>query len=444
MNLHFTEEQQMVLETVRGFAEKEVKPVASKMDAASEFPHTLVKALGEMGLMGAFIPTEYGGSGMDLLTYILAMEEISKAWASLGVIMTVNNSLACDPINRFGTKAQKEKYLVPLAQGRLLGCYALTEPGAGSDAGGIATQARRDGDHYILNGTKLFITNGKNADVAIVYAVTDPARGKKGISAFIVEKAFSGFVVGKVEDKMGIRCVPVVETHFDHVRVPKGNLLGGRPGMGFKHAMMTLDLARPGVAAQAVGAAQGALDLAVVYANRRQQFGVPISNHQMVQKMLADMAMKTEAARWLVYSAAVAAEAGSPNTTKHAAMAKGCSDAMMLDYRGYVAEATGANIFFVRDGEVHTPLHAVDWMPTITALAGATPAGDLKWDGVNIWPALANPDSPLPTRALYTAAPAMRAQAVRHGDWKLIVTHANAKKTWERISPAVGAAVTSV
>ncbi|MCG3114936.1 MAG: acyl-CoA dehydrogenase [Candidatus Manganitrophus sp. SA1] len=313
MNLHFTEEQQMVLETVRGFAEKEVKPVASQMDAASEFPHALVKALGEMGLMGAFIATEYGGSGMDLLTYILAMEEISKAWASLGVIMTVNNSLACDPINRFGTKAQKEKYLVPLAQGRLLGCYALTEPGAGSDAGGIATQARRDGNHYVLNGTKLFITNGKNADVAIVYAVTDPARGKKGISAFIVEKAFSGFVVGKIEDKMGLRGSDTAELIFQECRVPAENLLGVE-NEGFKIALATLDGGRIGIAAQALGIAQGCLEESLAYAKERKQFNRPIGDFQAIQNMLADMKTEIDAARLLTHRAAWSRHQGRPVT----------------------------------------------------------------------------------------------------------------------------------
>lgn len=313
MNLHLTEEQQMVLETVRGFAEKEVKPVASKMDAASEFPRALVKALGEMGLMGAFIPTEYGGAGMDLLTYILAMEEISKAWASLGVIMTVNNSLACDPIHRFGNKAQKEQYLIPLAQGRLLGCYALTEPGAGSDAGGIATRARKEGDHYVLNGTKLFITNGKNADVAIVYAVTDPARGKKGISAFIVEKTFSGFVVGKIEDKMGLRGSDTAELIFQECRVPAENLLGVE-NEGFKIALATLDGGRIGIAAQALGIAQGAFEEALAYAKERKQFNRPIADFQAIQFMLADMRTEIDAARLLTHRAAWTRHQGRPVT----------------------------------------------------------------------------------------------------------------------------------
>ncbi|MBI3805449.1 MAG: acyl-CoA dehydrogenase [Nitrospirae bacterium] len=320
MNLQRTEEQQMVVETIKLFIEKEVAPVAAKMDAASEFPHALVKALGEMGLMGAFIPVEEGGSGMDLLTYILAMEEVSKAWASLGVIMTVNNSLACDPIHRFGNPAQKQKYLAPLAQGRLLGCYALTEPGAGSDAGGIATRARRDGGHYLLNGTKLFITNGKQADVAIVYAVTDPTRGKKGISAFIVEKAFPGFHVGKIEDKMGLRGSDTAELIFQECRVPAENLLGVE-NEGFKIALSTLDGGRIGIAAQALGIAQGALDAAVAYAKERKQFGRPIAEFQAIQSMLADMKTEIDAARLLTHRAAWMRQQGRP-VTAWAAQAK--------------------------------------------------------------------------------------------------------------------------
>ena len=303
MDFRPTEEQKMALEMVRSFAEKEVKPVASKMDAASEFPRGLVKKLAEMGLMGAFIPPEYGGAGMDLVTYTLAMEEISKAWASLGVIMTVNNSLACDPIFRFGNEAQKKRYLTPLAQGALLGCYALTEPGAGSDAGGIATAAKRAGDHYILNGTKLFITNGKNADLAIVYAVTDPSRGKKGISAFIVEKASPGFLVGKVEDKMGLRGSDTAELIFQGLRVPKENLLGAE-NEGFKIALATLDGGRIGIAAQALGIAQGCLEESISYAKERKQFGRPIADYQAIQWMIADMQTEIDAARLLTHRAA--------------------------------------------------------------------------------------------------------------------------------------------
>ncbi|MFY9270987.1 MAG: acyl-CoA dehydrogenase [Candidatus Manganitrophaceae bacterium] len=313
MNLHLTEEQQMVLETVRAFVEKEVKAVASTMDAASEFPRRLIQMLAEMGLMGAFIPAEYGGSGMDLLTYILVMEEISKGWASLGVIMTVNNSLVCDPLHRFGNEAQKQNYLVPLAQGRLLGCYALTEPSAGSDAGAIATQARKEGSDYVLNGTKLFITNGKNADVAIVYAVTDPSRGKKGISAFIVEKTFPGFHVGKIEDKMGLRGSDTAELIFQECRVPSENLLGVE-NEGFKIALSTLDGGRIGIAAQAIGIAQGSLEEALTYAKARKQFGQAIAEFQAIQWMLADMKTEIDAARLLTHRAAWTRQQGKPVT----------------------------------------------------------------------------------------------------------------------------------
>lgn len=311
MNFHPTEEHQMVLETIRTFIEKEVKPVASRMDAAAEFPHALVKRLSEMGLMGAFIPPEYGGSGMDLVAYVLAMEEISKAWASLGVIMTVNNSLVCDPIFRFGNEAQKKKYLVPLAKGARLGCYALTEPGAGSDAGGITTQAKREGDHYLLEGSKLFITNGKNADVAIVYAVTDPSRGKKGISAFIVEKSFPGFIVGKIEEKMGLRSSDTAELIFQGCRVPKENILGTE-NEGFKIALATLDGGRIGIAAQALGIAQGALDASIVYAKERKQFGQTLADFQAIQFMLADMKTEIDAARLMTHCAAWRRQQGEP------------------------------------------------------------------------------------------------------------------------------------
>lgn len=346
MDFHLSEEQQMVIEMVRNFTEKEVKPVASKMDAASEFPHQLVKKLAEMGLMGAFIPTEYGGSGMDLLTYILAMEEISKAWASLGVIMTVNNSLACDPIFRFGNEAQKKKYLTPLAQGALLGCYALTEPGAGSDAGAIATQAKHEGNDYILNGTKLFITNGKHADVAIVYAVTDPAKGKKGISAFIVEKSFPGFIVGKIEDKMGLRGSDTAELIFQGCRVPAENLLGVK-NEGFKIALSTLDGGRIGIAAQALGIAQGCLEAATAYAKERKQFGQTIGSYQAIQWMLADMKTEIDASRLLTHRAAWRRQRGEP-VTAMAAQAKLYSSEM-ANRAAYKAVQIFGGYGFIKD-----------------------------------------------------------------------------------------------
>jgi len=309
MDFDLSEEQKMVVQMMRAFTEKEVKPVASKMDHACEFPVALVGKLGEMGLMGAFIPEAAGGSGMDLVTYVLAMEEISKAWASLGVIMTVNNSLVCDPIYRFGNPAQHKKYLKPLAQGKSLGCYALTEPEAGSDPGAMTTSATEDGDGFVLNGTKRFITNGSHADIAIVYAVTDPALGKKGISAFIVETDTPGFVVEKVEEKLGLQGSDTAELVFQNCRVPKENLLG-ELNKGFKIALATLDGGRIGIAAQSLGIAQACLEASIDYAKKRLQFGKTISKFQAIQWMLADMKTELDAARLLTFRAASLRQSG--------------------------------------------------------------------------------------------------------------------------------------
>ncbi len=325
MRIELTDEQKMVAEMVSAFAREEVKPVASRMDREEEFPHDLVDRLAELGLMAAFIPTEYGGSGMDLVSYVICMEEISKVWASLSVVMTVSNSLVCDPIFRFGTEEQRKRYLPAIARGERLGCYALTEPGSGSDAGSLRTTARREGDHYLLNGTKLFITNGKHADLAIVYALTDPARGKKGISAFIVEKSFPGFSVGKIEDKMGLRASDTAELIFSDCRVPAENLLGPE-NEGFSVALSTLDGGRIGIAAQGVGIAQGCLEEASTYAKERRQFGRPIGEFQAIRMMIADIAVETAAARMLTYRAAAARERGesarSAEATLAASMAK--------------------------------------------------------------------------------------------------------------------------
>jgi alkylation response protein AidB-like acyl-CoA dehydrogenase len=320
MNFQLTQDQKMVQEMVRGFAEREVKPVASEMDRRGQFPHELVKKLGDLGLMGAFMPPEYGGSGMDLVSYVLAMEEISRAWASLGVMMTVNNSLVCDPIHRFGTEPQKQRYLAPLARGERLGCYALTEPGAGSDAGAIKTRARKEKSGYTLNGNKIFITNGKQADIAIVYAVTSPDQGKHGISAFLVEKGTQGFVVGKLEDKMGLRSSDTAELIFQDCHVPAENLLGVE-NEGFKIALNTLDGGRIGIAAQSLGIAQACLEEATRYAKERHQFGKPIGEFEAIRFMLADMAMEIQAARLLTYRAAQHKEEGQ-KVTLHAAQAK--------------------------------------------------------------------------------------------------------------------------
>jgi butyryl-CoA dehydrogenase len=320
MDFDLTEEQRMVQEMVRAFVEKEVKPVAPRMDHDSVYPSELVKKLGKIGLMGMFVPQEFGGSGMDLVSYVIAMQEISKAWASLGAIMTVNNSLVCDPILRFGSQKQKKKYLLPLARGERLGCYALTEPGAGSDAGSIQTQARRDGEGYLLNGTKLFVTNGKHSDLAIVYAVTDSSQGKKGISAFVVEKGATGFSVGKLEDKLGLRASDTAELLFQDCRIPKENLLGVE-NEGFKIALTTLEGGRIGIAAQALGIACGCLEESLAYAKQRRQFGHPIADFQAVQWMLADMATEIDAAELLIYRAAWLRQQ-EKKVTKEAAMAK--------------------------------------------------------------------------------------------------------------------------
>lgn len=320
MDFQLTQEQEMVRQMVQGFVEKEVRPLASSMDREGHFPRDLVKKLASLGLMGAYIPPEYGGAGMDLVSYVIVMEEISKAWASLGVIMTVNNSLACDPIHRFGTESQKQRYLKPLARGERLGCYALTEPGAGSDAGAIKTRARRENGGYTLNGSKIFITNGQQADLAIVYAVTAPEQGKHGISAFLVEKGTPGFLVGKLEDKMGLRSSDTAELIFQDCPVPAENLLGVE-NEGFKIALSTLDGGRIGIAAQSLGIAQACLEEATRYARERHQFGRPIGDFEAIRFMLADMAMEIQAARLLTYRAAHRRQQGR-RITLHSAQAK--------------------------------------------------------------------------------------------------------------------------
>jgi alkylation response protein AidB-like acyl-CoA dehydrogenase len=320
MDFELAEEQQMVRELTRAFVEREVKPVASRLDREGIYPSQLIKRLGEMELMGMLVPQQLGGAGMDLPSYAVAVEEISRAWASLAVAMSVQNSLVCAPVLHFGSAAQKEKYLTLLARGEWLGCYALTEPGSGSDAGSIQTRAKRAGNNFVLNGNKIFITGGNRADLAIVYAVTDPARGKKGISAFIVERDRPGFVVGKLEDKLGLRSSDTASLLFEDCRVPQENLLGAE-GDGFRIALSTLDEGRIGIAAQALGIAQGCLEESVAHAQQRYQFGRAIAEFEAIQWMLADMATEIDAARLLTYRAAWLAEQGR-TFTKEAAMAK--------------------------------------------------------------------------------------------------------------------------
>jgi butyryl-CoA dehydrogenase len=320
MDFELTEEQRMIQETAATFVAKEVKPKAQRLDRDAVYPSELVDRLGALGFMGMCVPQEFGGAGTDLVSYAIAMEEISKGWASLSVMMSVNNSLICAPLLRFGTADQKTRYLALLASGKWLGCYALTEPGAGSDAGAIQTRAKRAGDDYVLTGNKVFITNGSHADLALVYAVTDPAKGKKGISAFLVQTNSPGFVVGKLADKLGLRSSDTASLILDDCHVPQDNLLGAE-GDGFRIALATLDGGRIGIAAQALGIAQGCLEESLAYARERQQFGRPIANFQAVQWMLADIATAIDAARLMIYRVAWLAQSGKP-FTKEAAMAK--------------------------------------------------------------------------------------------------------------------------
>jgi butyryl-CoA dehydrogenase len=320
MDFELTQEQRMVKEIAVGFAEKEVKPVAHRMDREAIYPGELVTRLGHIGFMGMTVPEELGGSGMDFISYLIAVEELSKAWASLGVIMSVNNSLVCGPLLKFGSEVQKKKYLVPLARGERLGCYALTEPVAGSDAGAIQTRASKSNGDYVLNGTKIFITNGQHADIAILFAVTDPALGKHGISAFLVEKGTPGFSVTRLEDKLGLRSSDTAELSFEDCRVPEENLLGAA-NEGFRIALSSLDGGRIGIAAQSLGIAQGCFEESLAHAKGRRQFGRPIAEFQAIQWMLADMATEIDAARLLTYRAAWLMQQKRP-VTKEAAMAK--------------------------------------------------------------------------------------------------------------------------
>ena len=310
-------------ERARDVADRVVRPLAAKYDREQTYPWEIKDAIAAAGLLRVWIPKEYGGDGGGILNLCIVVEELSRACGGVGVMYAVN-ALGSFPILVGGTEAQKKKYLPLIASGKKLISFGLSEKYAGSDAQGLRCAAKPDGDAWILNGEKKWNTNGGAANLYTVFAVSDPNSKSRRISAFLLDRddGYPGFTIGKVEDKMGIRCVPVVELDFDNVRVSSACLLGGEAGYGFKHAMMTLDLARPGVAAQAVGLAQGALDYAVVYANKREQFGAPISSFQMIQQILADMAMKVEAARQLVYTAAAAADANEGNTTKIAAMAK--------------------------------------------------------------------------------------------------------------------------
>jgi butyryl-CoA dehydrogenase len=316
-----TKENRYYRDLARSVADQHVRPIAAELDRTGEYPWGVIKALQETRLMGVWIPKDYGGEGAGVLNLCIVVEELSRACGGVGVTYAVN-ALGSFPVIIGGTEEQKKTYLPDIASGKKLVAYALSEKSAGSDAGSLKTRAERSGDHYTITGDKKWTTNAAAASVFSVFATVNPDRGTRGVSGFIVEKGTPGFEIGKREDLMGIRCVPVNETHFKDCRVHESQLLGGAEGRGFKHSMMTLDNARPFVAAQAVGLAQGAIDLALEYTKQRQQFGQSIASFQGIQFMLADMATRVEAARQLVYAAGRAIDLGAPNVSKLAAMAK--------------------------------------------------------------------------------------------------------------------------
>jgi butyryl-CoA dehydrogenase len=320
MRLELNDQQKMIQKMIREFAEKEVGPIAAEIDKSEEFPKKTLEKLAKLGILGSIIPTEYGGAGLDTVSYTIIVEEISRKCASTGVIISVHNSLASWPIIKYGNEEQKKKYLPILAKGEEIGGFAGTEPNAGSDLGSMQTSAVLKGDKYIISGDKTFITSGSEAGIFIVFAVTDKSAGSKGISAFIVENKFKGFKVGSIYEKLGINASGTSELIFENMEVPKENLLG-KEGDGFKIALSALDGGRIGIASQAVGIAQAALDESVEYSMQRQQFGRPIAKFQAIQWMIADIATRIEASRYLVYNAAYKKDLGE-RISKEAAMAK--------------------------------------------------------------------------------------------------------------------------
>lgn len=329
MNFELTEEQIAVRDAARDFAQNELLPGVIERDEKQQFPAEQIKKMGELGFMGMMVDPKYGGGGMDTVSYVLAMEEISKIDSSASVCMSVNNSLVCWGLEKFGSEEQKQKYLKPLATGEKIGAFCLSEPEAGSDATSQRTTAEDKGDYYLLNGTKNWITNGNSASVYIVIAQTDPEKGHRGINALIVEKDMEGFVVGKKEDKLGIRGSDTHSLMFTDVKVPKENRIG-EDGFGFKFAMSTLNGGRIGIASQALGIASGAYELALAYSKERKAFGKPISEHQAIQFKLADMATEIEAARMLCLKAAAQKDA-KQDFAKSSAMAKLYASKVAMD-----------------------------------------------------------------------------------------------------------------
>jgi alkylation response protein AidB-like acyl-CoA dehydrogenase len=353
MRLELTPEQQMIQTMAREFAENEVRPIAGELDRDARFPHETVKRMGELGLMGITVSEEWGGSGADTVSYVVALVEIAKACASHAAIMSVNNSLYCGAIQRFGSQAQKEEFLRPAASGREIGCFALTEPEAGSDATNQNTLARREGEYYRLSGRKIFVTNGRESSAAFVVAQTDRERGRHGISGFLVRKGTPGFEVVKTEDKLGLRASDTAEFLFTDCRVPAAWRLG-EEGQGFKIAMSVLDTGRIGIAAQALGIAEGAYERACAYARERKSFGVAIGQHQMVQWMLADMATAIEAARLLTLRAAWLRDSGQPYGTA-ASQAKLFASEMALKVASDAVQVHGG-YGYIREYDVERSL----------------------------------------------------------------------------------------
>lgn len=360
MVFKLTDEQIMIHSMVRDFSREVIFPTAMERDKTREFPADNLKRLAELGLMGMMVPPEYDGSGADAVAYVLALSEVAYACAATAVVMSVHNSIVCESILHYGTETQKEKYLKPLARGEFIGAFALTEPLAGSDPSRQLTSAKKDGDHYVLNGTKRFITTGKNADVVIVTAKTDPSGRHRGISAFIVEKGTPGFSSGPLEEKMGLCASDTTDLVFEDCRIPAEDRLG-EEGMGFTVAMTALDSGRIGIAAQSVGVAQAALDASVKYAKEREQFGQPISKFQGIRWMIADMATEIEAARQLMLSAA-AMKDRKENFTAQASMAKLFASEMVNRVTGKALQIHGGYGFikeypverFYRDARVFT------------------------------------------------------------------------------------------
>ncbi|HEY2992128.1 MAG TPA: acyl-CoA dehydrogenase [Methylomirabilota bacterium] len=349
MRLKLTDEQELIQATAREFAQSEIRPIAAEIDREARFPHETVKKMGELGLMGIAVPERWGGAGADTVSYVVALEEIAKVCASHAVVMSVNNSLYGDPILKFGTDAQRERFLAPVAGGHVIGCFALTEPQAGSDAANQATTARRDGDHYVITGRKLFISNGREASLALVFAQTDKSQAHRGITAFVVEKGTPGFSVSKTEDKLGIRASDTAELVFEECRVPVANRIG-EEGQGFRIALTAIDGGRIGIATQAVGIAAGAYERSVAYARERKAFGVTIGEHQMVQWMLADMTTAIDGARLMALKAASLKDAGRP-FTKESSMAKLFAAEMAMKVTTDAIQVHGG-YGFIKDYEV--------------------------------------------------------------------------------------------